>query len=592
MQDRRKPGTPKAGEAAGKRTQNRPAAAISSDKAGGMEGASGAFRRKLVGGTGALPGRSVMQDKKNNDPARVGFLDLGEDRPVRAAPAASDKPGPGKAARAAPGVSAGKMPPRKDGAATPPPRPAAATPAGRASANVNAAAGKDEGGMSFALMLGVFAFSALLGGGVAALWLAMQEKGEVQQAASRPGLSIAMPVRSEQATAGAASSAQTEITPSRASGAAVEKGVTTAVERKGDASAAKQAEELLKTLARAQQPSPPSSKPAEQVERADAAGLRQLTEQVVAALGAMHASADADAATAEAGAERLRASLADLVNAALAQGKSQEEIGAIVAEALESAGEDNIPAMLRDASGKLDVHRLLASVMASMDAAEVPMDSSERAYFDQLREEAASVGGERAAAQKGTRKKKEKGRFFRKNGKLYTIVRRGDTLGKIAYAAYGDMLAYPIILRANRGRISLRKLKPGAHIVIPEIKPRKRAKVRGKARRNGAARVRDTGTRKSAATRKQKEEATTTATKRRARAARKHAKVARDEERTANPKIITLPTSASPGGVGKKQVAPIKTMNFTTSRKGATRLIRPPATKSPLLTGTTSEPAQ
>ena len=364
-----------------------------------------------------------------------------------------------------------------------------------------------------------------------------------------------------------------------------------------NADAARQAEELIRTLDRAHRapgnpPAATGARPTVETPPVKMAGvgagapeLRQLTEQVVAALGAMQTSGEEGPAEAtETGAERLRATLADLVSAALARGKSQAEIGAIVAEALESAGEENIPAILRDASGKVDVGRLLASVMASMDAAEVPMDSGERAYFNQLREEAVDTAG---AARTGGVKRgddglpKPKGRFFRQNGKLYTVVRRGDTLGEIAYAAYGDMLAYPLILRANRGRISARKLKPGTRIVIPRLKTRQRARLRKKARQRRTRRATGAKVRKTTD----------------ARAGGDKAPPVNDAPRAGPAKdasrIITLPASAGAPAPGDKQVRPVKTMNFTAARKAA---VAPPDKKQksvlPLLTGTTPTPAR
>ncbi len=277
---------------------------------------------------------------------------------------------------------------------------------------------------------------------------------------------------------------------------------------------------------------------------------------MVAALGALNGGDGADEAAAEqtiTGAERLRSTLAELVGAAQAQGKSDEEIRKLVAEALDSVGEENIPAILRDASGKVNVQRLLASVTPSSRRDVMPKDSEGMAYFRQLEEEADATSADNpptatAAARKAS------GRFFVRGGKRYTIIRKGDTLGDIAYAAYGDVLAYPAILRANRGRISVRNLRPGTRIVIPELnRPARRSRV--KARRNGAAATPPRKTRTRAGTR------------------RKPANV----KQPAGDRIITLPASGAAGASAAAQ-KPVKVMNFRSAREARPLPITPQKT--------------
>jgi len=534
-----------------------------------------------------------MQDKDGKKAAVGPFMDLGEDRPLPTGVRPAGKSARDSAATARHVAETGASTVREDA---------------RSSATGITKTRRD-GGMSYALMLGVFVLSAMAGGGLAALWLAMQQE-DAPRAAANPGMSIAMPaptvgdnaVVARNGASGASRNVASRPTARTSTVSEPSTVGTTELTKRGgdaDASADGQVEELIKTLDRARRTSvkppaatgartsaePPGTKVADA--GAGASELRQLTEQVVAALGAMQTMAEEGPVEAtETGAERLRATLADLVGAALARGKSQAEIGAIVAEALESAGEENIPAILRDATGRVDVGRLLASVMASMDAAEVPMDSGERAYFNQLREEAVDTAG--AARTGGVKRRdddlpKPKGRFFRQNGKIYTIVRRGDTLGEIAYAAYGDMLAYPLILRANRGRISARKLKPGTRIVIPRLKTRQRARLRKKARQGRTRRATGARTRKAA-------DARTGGDKTPPAKNAPRAEPVKDASR-----IITLPASASvsPPEERERRVRPVKTMNFTSARKAAAG---PPDKKQksvlPVLTGTASTPAR
>ncbi len=340
-----------------------------------------------------------------------------------------------------------------------------------------------------ALLVSVFLLSAAVGGGMAGLLLALNSGGsEVEAPAvaeAGPPVPSPVPERGSAAVlskrapvAASAASDATETPAAPADGAASPRLAAPAT--------GKDEERLVARPAPSAPPERTSAAPARGAEEAAIAGgaeLKQLTEHVVAALGALNAAPEEkDIAQVEADAERLRNSLAELVSAALTQGKSEAEVRELVSAALDEAGEGNIPGILRDASGKVNLQRLLASIMPGDAARDMPMTAQERSYFDLLEEEAGATALTDTPGQGGApaTPRAPDGRFFFENGKRYTIVRRGDTLSDIAFAAYGDVLAYPAILRANRGRISTRRLKPGTRIVIPDI-PRKARKRRSAA---------------------------------------------------------------------------------------------------------------
>ncbi len=198
--------------------------------------------------------------------------------------------------------------------------------------------------------------------------------------------------------------------------------------------------------------------PAEPPVSMNAAGekdMQALTENVVAALQDI---TRAGAAVTQRQTADLRSALAALVDRALSEGRSQEDVAQLLERALDETGGAAMPAALRGADGKVDLRLLLASIIPpeAVDSG----NAGERGYIEALKREGAhtSLSPESAA-----------GRFYQRNGKRYTRVRPGDTLSRIAFEAYGDVLAYPLILRANADRItSVRNLKPGMELLIPE----------------------------------------------------------------------------------------------------------------------------
>lgn len=91
-------------------------------------------------------------------------------------------------------------------------------------------------------------------------------------------------------------------------------------------------------------------------------------------------------------------------------------------------------------------------------------------YVRKLATESVAASPETAKTTRTTGRRKgarPASRFYVRNGRRYTRVRKGDTLVAIARAAYGDASAVARILAANRGRISATTLKPGTEIHLP-----------------------------------------------------------------------------------------------------------------------------
>lgn len=360
------------------------------------------------------------------------------------------------------------------------------------------------------LMIGVFVLSALVGGGAAGMFLAMSERQGTApgtEAGTDTGATVAA---LEQAVGDdAATAADTGATQTASGATAVveptaqpsaEATTNDAINKTSDATTSETAGKTEIVAARA---------------GADVEQLKALTDQVVAALGGAVAPKPAQAPVSV---EELQAKLAKIVNTALAQGKSDDQIRQLLEEALDGVDEGRIPGLVRDASGRIDLRRLLAAILPNEKAVSANLDRDTKAYFNQLTAEAShtvvigdvrrrAAGAKRFSTKKGaktqtrtrvlkastkrprvrnTPQKRPRSRFFIQGGKRYTIVRKGDTLSAIASAAYGDGSAYTSILRANRGRISGGVLKPGTRILIPNVKAAKRQKRRKIRRQSGA----------------------------------------------------------------------------------------------------------
>ncbi len=409
------------------------------------------------------------------------------------------------------------------------PPPGRTVPPGQGAEKMARSAPRKKGGGRL-LMFSVFILSALVGGGVAGLFLAMNE----QQATSADTVQLASTAEDAQGAQGDAAKALDTLV----SALKQEEAETTAKRQRPDAAKAPDAATPRET-AKVAAPEKPDTAAGEKesgtrtVAATAAAGtgmdddkdieqLKVLTEQVVATLTGADNKPQTEKGVPQDPA-KLRESLARLVDAALAQGKSDEQIRKLMAEALSGVDARNLPASMRDASGKIDIHRLLASILSGRKAVSANLDSETRAYFKELSAEASrtvtvnvrfrTTAGQKsgakarlkktnvrkkatvrkkttkskAAARSRSRSKKPKGRFFLEGGRRYTIVRKGDTLSGIAIAAYGDQSAYTSIIRANRGRIDVRKLQPGMRILVPDLKSAKRGKPRKRRRQSGVS---------------------------------------------------------------------------------------------------------
>ena len=287
--------------------------------------------------------------------------------------------------------------------------------------------------------------------------------------------------------------------------------------------------------------------------------LEALTSNVVRALGGLTRQdageqGSMDGADGEASAaEDLRGALSALVNKAMSEGRSRSEIAAMIDEAIERAGPDAVPEELLGADGKVNLNLLLASVIPMEEASRASRQNDD--YVSLLRQEGENTSLKEAADNKG--------RFYMRGGKRYTRIRRGDTLGQIAFDAYGDVLAYPRILRANGGKLSVRKMKPGMEIRVPgkgeaitSGGPVDLRKIATSKRGKRARAKRPAGPRRGTAARRR---ATAKAV-----AKNRNGKRTKISDRLLG-SISSRGASAKPLPAGEKSV----TTNFTTARKPA-----------------------
>ncbi len=167
------------------------------------------------------------------------------------------------------------------------------------------------------------------------------------------------------------------------------------------------------------------------------AQLKALTEQVLQSLGAVaKPRADKSApASSPADYESLMKALSNLVEQATRQGKSSEDILALIQEALANEDEERLNALIEQAGGKVGFRRLLQALVqkAAMKAA------ADDPYVQALQAEGqATLVNEPEATPRGAR----------------TIrVQPGDTLGIIALKVYGQVGRWRDIYEANRDRL-------------------------------------------------------------------------------------------------------------------------------------------
>jgi len=202
---------------------------------------------------------------------------------------------------------------------------------------------------------------------------------------------------------------------------------------------------------------PPLAAPAPvAVPQQDDAGLRQLTDDVVARLERLkkQETENTDGNLAPATSD-LRQAIEVLVATATSKGKSSDYIQSLIDGAL--TGRNAVPAALAGPDGKLDTRLLLKSVMPKKNAAKVGTHAD--SYMAALESESRSLSLKNSKPGKSAASKKKR---------MYIIVRKGDNLSKIALRVYGDPLGFARIYRANRNLLAnVNILSIGQRLIIP-----------------------------------------------------------------------------------------------------------------------------
>jgi nucleoid-associated protein YgaU len=205
------------------------------------------------------------------------------------------------------------------------------------------------------------------------------------------------------------------------------------------------------TIATAQQAAVAAEPPV--TARGGEAELEQLTEQVIQSLQALQGQQEEPRPTAEADLYR---TLNSLVEKALAEGKTSEDVIQLIEEALGRRGDVSLEQLLAGGGRKVDLRQLLRELVARAAArAEAPGDAYTRALMeegaattlDMAATRTAGVARAAVPAAAGTAEAKTAG------GRMIT-VQPGDTLGTLARRYYGDAALWRRIYEANRDRIS------------------------------------------------------------------------------------------------------------------------------------------
>ncbi len=215
-------------------------------------------------------------------------------------------------------------------------------------------------------------------------------------------------------------------------------------------------------LALAQAETPPA-------QAGDSAELKALTEQVLQSLGAATgANAPRKPAPREPQAsprdyQSLMNALTTLVEKATRQGKSSEDVYALIQEALASEDEKRLQALLEQAGGKVGLQQLLRGLVrkAALKAAQ-PDDPYTRALEAEGAATRVTEGGARQAMAADARQPAAAGQ------ERSIIVQRGDTLSIIALRVYGSVGKWRDIFAANRDRLNDPNLVPtGMRLRLP-----------------------------------------------------------------------------------------------------------------------------
>ncbi len=208
-----------------------------------------------------------------------------------------------------------------------------------------------------------------------------------------------------------------------------------------------------------------------EVPSAQAAGeaeLKALTEQVLQSLGAatgatargMGKTVPRKPVQAVPGDyQALMNALSTLVEKATRQGKSSEDIYALIQEALASQDDETLDALIAQAGGRVGLQKLLRALVqkAAMKAADDP-------YTRMLQAEGEATRVQETAAQGAAQPPAAD-----MDGAMQVItVQPGDTLGIIALKHYGSVQRWRDIFQANRDRLNNPDLVPaGMRLRLP-----------------------------------------------------------------------------------------------------------------------------
>ncbi len=190
--------------------------------------------------------------------------------------------------------------------------------------------------------------------------------------------------------------------------------------------------------------------------RGGEAELEQLTEQVIQSLQALQGD-ESRMPPPEAEADLYR-TLNSLVEKALAEGKTSEDVLQLIEEALGRKGEASLEQLLAAGNRRIDLRQLLRELVARAAAREeTPADAYTRALMAEgdattLDMAAAPAAmADQASRTPGTGDRMATGKAT--GGPRIITVQPGDTLGMLARRYYGDAALWRRIYEANRDRI-------------------------------------------------------------------------------------------------------------------------------------------
>ncbi len=191
------------------------------------------------------------------------------------------------------------------------------------------------------------------------------------------------------------------------------------------------------------------AEPGVPAEAGDEAQLKALTEQVLQSLGAATKPRPRrqEPQATPGNYESLMKALSTLVEQATRQGKSSEDVLALIEEALANEDEERLNALIKQAGGRVGLRRLLQALVqkAAMKAA------ADDPYVRALQAE-----GQATRVTEATSPASGPG-----EGGMRTIrVEPGDTLGIIALRVYGSVRKWRDIYEANRDRLKNPDLVP------------------------------------------------------------------------------------------------------------------------------------